>query len=218
MNFVVALAVGAIAAQVVIDLGFGALGQTPGDRSWSYVVALIVTLGISGLTAALAVTLADRLDAATQPWNPFQNVAEQLAPSSPPPLSNSILKFSIRANLILSGIASGALAGFYYGGIWSDKDSKMAVAGAILGGVLMGILQLCFRRHSAMRVAVGSAAAVLAYGCGLFVGAWAIAALTSQHWFVGVSCSLVSLFYFWCTLRSFFGLVVRRSGRGQNPI
>ncbi|RMG14321.1 MAG: hypothetical protein D6728_02855 [Cyanobacteria bacterium J055] len=48
----IAVAVAAIVLEGIIKTGFGALGQTPGDRAWSYVIALLVTWGISGAGSA----------------------------------------------------------------------------------------------------------------------------------------------------------------------
>lgn len=44
----IAFGVAAIVIEGVIKTGFGALGQTPGDPAWFYVIALLVTWGISG--------------------------------------------------------------------------------------------------------------------------------------------------------------------------
>jgi hypothetical protein len=169
INLTVAVAVATIAVQVTIDLGFSSLGQTPGDRSWSYVIALWVTLGISGLGTAVSTWLLN--------W------------------------FGV-LNRVLSGIASGALVGFYYGGIWADRDPQMAVKGAILGGVVLGILQVVWFRKATMQAALGSAAMVMSYALALLVGGWAIAAFYAEHWLIGVGCAAISLLYFICTLRS----------------
>jgi hypothetical protein len=173
ISLAVAAAVATIAVQVTLDLGFSSLGQTFGDRSWSYVIALWVTLGISGLGTAVST------------W--FLNWFGVL-------------------NRVLSGMASGALVGFYYGGIWADRDPHMAVKGAIVGGVVLGILQLFGFRKAAMQAAVGSAATVMSYALALLVGGWAIAAFCAGHWPIGAGFGTISLLYFICTLRSFYSI------------
>lgn len=57
----IAVGVAAVAIEAAIDTGFGALGQTPGDRAWSYVIALLVTWGISGAAMGLAAMGSSRM-------------------------------------------------------------------------------------------------------------------------------------------------------------
>ncbi len=178
ISLVVAVAVATIALQVTTDLGFSSLGKTPGDPSWSYVIALGVTLGISGLGAAIST------------W--FPNWFGTL-------------------NRVLSGVASGALVGFYYGGIWADRDPQMAVKGAVIGGVVLGIVQVFGFRQAVIQAAVGSAATVMSYALALLLGTWAIAAFAADRGSIGGGCSAVSLFYFICTVRSFGSILGDRS-------
>ncbi|MGB3237436.1 MAG: hypothetical protein WBB29_04010 [Geitlerinemataceae cyanobacterium] len=62
----IAVVVAAIVMEAIVKTGFGALGQTPGDRSWSYVIALLVTWGISGAGSAAGAMLPSTIGSIAQ--------------------------------------------------------------------------------------------------------------------------------------------------------
>lgn len=101
----------------------------------------------------------------------------------------------------LSGVASSALVGFYYGGSLSGKNATIAIVGALsLAGVMALIL---FRNRSATLAAiVATAGAVAAYGFAFFVCTNALTWLHIQQIGVGGLLVVLSLIYLWLTLNS----------------
>lgn len=121
-----------------------------------------------------------------------------------------------RIATIVSGAMSGALLGFFYGGSTTDNNVQFAIAGAVLGGVLMALI--CWRvRHPLVGVAVAAAGAIAGYGFAFFTGATAIAYLSVQKLIGGVFWGALSLGYIGLTMNSLI-LVVReiRGGRGTS--
>ena len=107
----------------------------------------------------------------------------------------------------VSGAASGALLGFYYGGTTTNNNPKIALAGAVFGGVVMALVIILVRRGF-VAVAVTVAGAIAGYGFAFFVGAIAIAHLSTQRFLMGIFWSGLSVTYIWLTLNSLI-LVVR---------
>jgi uncharacterized membrane protein len=103
--------------------------------------------------------------------------------------------------LRLSGIATGAITGFYYSGLTAGKNPQMAVVGAIAGGLL--VILLTWRWPSVIgTIALRLSGAIAAYGWFFWVGATALDCLNTQHWFLGLLLSGLSLLYLWFTARS----------------
>ena len=109
-------------------------------------------------------------------------------------------RFGIVANT-LSATASGALLGFFYGGLAADKNPPFAVAAAVIGGILMGAGSLRFRT-GAGAVAVAVAGAVGAYGFAFWLWAVALAFLTGEKLVEGIFLSGLSLGYIGLTVSS----------------
>jgi hypothetical protein len=65
--WVIAIVVVAIVMEAMIKTGFGALGQTPGDRAWSYTIVLLVTWGISGAGSAARAMLPLKMRSIAEP-------------------------------------------------------------------------------------------------------------------------------------------------------
>ena len=121
-----------------------------------------------------------------------------------------------RIATIVSGAMSGALLGFFYGGSTTDNNVQFAIAGAVLGGVLMALI--CWRvRHPLVAVAVAAAGGISGYGFAFFTGATAVAYLSVQKFIEGVFWGALSLGYIGLTMNSLI-LVVReiRGGRGTS--
>jgi|GEM_PF-6843114 len=94
----------------------------------------------------------------------------------------------------LVGIMLGAIAGFFYGGIWSQNDPTWAIASAILGGLLAMVATLTLR--SAVRwAAFFELSAIAAYGFSFLMGAWAIAFYTAGELFSGLVVSMLTAGY-----------------------
>ena len=109
-------------------------------------------------------------------------------------------RFGIVANA-LSATASGALLGFFYGGLAAGKNPAFAVAGAVIGGILMGAGSLRFRTGAAA-VAVAVAGAVGGYGFAFWLWTVALAFLTGGRLIEGIFLSGLSLGYIGLTVSS----------------
>ncbi|HEY9832087.1 MAG TPA: pentapeptide repeat-containing protein [Stenomitos sp.] len=170
-----------ISADAFSKMIFGLLGRTPAEGGWSFVIALGVSLAISGTFSGLRV---------------------MMRPKS----------LTRRIATIISGAASGALLGFFYAGSTTDNNAQFAIAGAVLGGVLMALI--CWRvRHPLVAVAVAAVGAVAGYGFAFFTGATAITYLSVQKFVWGVFWGALSLAYIGLTMNSLI-LMVREIRQG----
>lgn len=164
--------VGAIAtvlmASAVSHTVFSSLGEPFGGRKWPYILALLISLSISGAGSGIRIMMAPRLN---------------------------------RVAFTLSGVASGALLAFYYGGLAADENPQVAIAWAVVGGLLMGVACLRFQT-GVVAVAVASAAAVAGYGLAFWLWAVAIAFWSGQKLLWGLVLSLLSLAYIGLTVSS----------------
>lgn len=180
-SVVVAVVVALISADAFSKMIFGLLGRTPAEGGWSFVIALGVSLAISGTFSGLRV---------------------MMRPKS----------LTRRIATIISGAASGALLGFFYAGSTTDNNAQFAIAGAVLGGVLMALI--CWRvRHPLVAVAVAAVGAVAGYGFAFFTGATAITYLSVQKFVWGVFWGALSLAYIALTMNSLI-LMVREIRQG----
>lgn len=164
----VAVIMAFLMASAVTRTVFSALGEPVGGRGWSYIVALLVSLSISGAGSAARIVMA--------------------------PQSGAVA-------FALSGAASGALLGFFYGGLAANKNPQVAAIAAVVGGVLMGVASLRFRT-GAVAVAVAIAAAVTGYGLAFWLWATAIAFLSGQRLVWGIFLIALSLAYIGLTISS----------------
>jgi hypothetical protein len=101
----------------------------------------------------------------------------------------------------LSAAASGALLGFFYGGIAANQNPQVAIASAVVGGVLIGVVSLRVRT-GAVGVAIAIAAAVAGYGLAFWLWARALAFLSTQRLVWGIFLSVLSLAYIGLTISS----------------
>lgn len=157
----VAAIVAAVMGLAVIQTVFSSLGEPVGGRSWSYIVALLVSLSIAGAGSGVKMVIPRR--------------------------------FRILANA-LSATASGALLGFFYGGLAAGKNPQVAVASAVIGAIIIGTGSLKFRTGTGA-VAVAVAGAIGGYGFAFWVWAVGLAFLTAQRLIEGIFLSGLSLTY-----------------------
>ncbi|MDY6900375.1 MAG: pentapeptide repeat-containing protein [Cyanobacteriota bacterium] len=103
---------------------------------------------------------------------------------------------------IISGTASGAILGFFYGGTAAGgKNPQVAIISAILGALIMVISCFLFKRgFIAITLSIGGA--VTNYGFAFLVGTRAIAFLSTQNFIWGFFLSFLSLTYIGLTLIS----------------
>lgn len=152
---------GWVFAEALTRLIFGALGQTPDEATWGFVLVLYGTLAIAGLGGLFPIH------------------------------HNRVVGRWLRS---LVGIMLGAIAGFFYGGIWSQNDPVWAIASAVGGGILALVATLTL--HSAVRwAAFFELSAMAAYGFSFLMGAWAIAFYTAGELFPGLVVSLLTAGY-----------------------
>ncbi|PZD73922.1 hypothetical protein C1752_01642 [Acaryochloris thomasi RCC1774] len=108
---------------------------------------------------------------------------------------------------IVSGLASGAILGFYHAGQLSQEIS-WAVGGAILGGLLGGALaEWAYRPQPGLGqyffgVAIAIVSTLCAYGTAFGFGAWTLMAVSTQHWGLAFLLTLPTGLYLWLTQRS----------------
>lgn len=125
----IAVSVAAIVLEGIIKTGFGALGQTPGDRAWSYVIALLITWGISGAGSAGKAMLSP----------PIGSISEIVSAVA----SGSFLGF-FYAGILTENNSQAAIGGAIVGGIlalvaallWRRRlvwGMVVAIAGALHG-------------------------------------------------------------------------------------
>ena len=106
----------------------------------------------------------------------------------------------------VSAILSGALLGFFYAGIATNNNSLAALAGMIVGGLLMFFVSSRIHRQ-VVTVALAAAGSVTTYGATFLLSATASAFLSTHKLFWGACFSILSLLYLWLALVSFSGTV-----------
>jgi len=113
-----------------------------------------------------------------------------------------------RVVAIVSGAASGALLGFFYAGSTTNNNPKMAIAGAVVGGLVIAIAMIFRVGNKFAAVAVVVVGTVAGYGFAFLVGTMAIAYLSVQKMVMGVILGSLSIAYICLTMTS-LTLIVR---------
>lgn len=167
------VAIASLAFSAVSTLLFGVLGLAPSNPDWHLVPLLGGVLALAGAAVGI----------------------QTLKPSKTYLMG------------IVSGLTSGAIFGFYHAGQWSQNIS-WAVGGAILGGLLGGALaEWAYRPQPGpgqyfLGVAIAIVSAFCAYGTAFGLGAWALMALSTQHWGLAILLTLPAGLYLWLTQRA----------------
>lgn len=167
---VVVVIVAWLSANAFSQMLFGVLGRTAAETGWSFVIALAVSLAISGGFSGVRTFIGTK------------SLARRIA-------------------TIVSGAASGALLGFFYAGSSTNNNPKFAIAGAVIGGVVMAFVSFKFRTV-VVAVAITIAGATSGYGFAFFCGATAIAHFSVQQLVWGVVWGALSLGYIGLTMNS----------------
>ncbi len=172
---------------------------------------LITLIGVTGIVALFAANAVSRMTfgalgrtAAESAWSfvlaLYISLAIAGAFSGVRVITGSKL-IAGRVATIVSGAASGALLGFFYGGSTTDNNPQIAIASAVLGGVIMAIAS--FRvRGGFVAVAVAIAGAITGYGFAFLMGTTAIAFLSTQQFVWGIIWGTLSAAYIWLTINS----------------
>ncbi len=153
---VITLIVMIAAFHAMSQMLFAVMGLTPDDDLWKYVLALIISLAIAVIFAAM------------RHWLEHRRIAT-----------------------ILSGAASSALLGFYYGGVFSNKNLQIAAITAAISAIIIAVFS--YLGSGLVAIAVSVAGCIASYGLTFFVGVWAIIHLSGQSWLWGISLSLLTL-------------------------
>jgi hypothetical protein len=164
----VALLLAGLAIHAFSLMVFGVLGRTAAEPTWTYVIALHVSLGLAGAGAAV--------------------------------LNLEGFKPRIQRFLItISGAASGALLGFFYGGSLADKNPQVATIAAVIAGLSIAFLTLKVK-HQVWVVAIATVGSAAAYGFAFLAATTAGASFSTQHILMGLIWSALSLGYVVITL------------------
>jgi Pentapeptide repeats (8 copies) len=173
----VAIATLLVAGHAISRLGFSAIGQTPSDRAWSFVMALCLTLSLAGGLAGGRVWL--------------KGIVQRLAQIVSGIVSGALTGF----------FYAGIGVELFQPDITTPAQAPWAIAGAIGGGLLMAVLGGRVRVPS-MTILINVAGTVMAYGFALLMGATAIAFLNTQHFLGGLILLGLCGFYLWLTVNS----------------
>ncbi len=99
----------------------------------------------------------------------------------------------------LIGILAGALMGFFYGGQLTANNALVALLGMVIGGGVIGLIQVQVRRPAVV-VVRATAALLMTYGATFLLNAMASIYLSTHHWGLGSLFSLGTIGYFGCSL------------------
>ena len=155
----------------VSQMVFGVIERTPESPVWVYAIALLISLGMTGITCTVMI------------------------------LANKKSLF-YRIFIIISGAASGAILGFFYGGTSAGgKNPQIAIISAILGALIMAISSFFFKRKF-IPIILSIGGAIANYGFAFLIGTRAIACLSTKNFIWGFCLSFLSLTYIVLTLNS----------------
>ncbi|NJP08225.1 MAG: pentapeptide repeat-containing protein [Leptolyngbyaceae cyanobacterium RU_5_1] len=176
-----------LVGHAISRLVFGVLGQTPTDRAWGYVIALLISSGIAGGCSGIRSLVKQRR---------LRGLATVLSGTA----SGALIGF-FYAGTSTKVLMDWLHAWFSLGENPTQNYPQAAIAGAVVGGLGVGIA--CLQCQSAtLKIAVSMAGALAAYGFTFLIGAMAIAVLNTRHLDWGMALSLVSLIYLWLTVKS----------------
>jgi hypothetical protein len=110
---------------------------------------------------------------------------------------NSLIE---RINKIISSFFNGLSIGFFYGGISSNNNPKVAIFTAISLGIFFSIGIVKFKQRSIAIISI-TIGAIAAYGFAFVAGNYAGSCLSTQHFVLGILWAIASLLYIWLTMR-----------------
>jgi uncharacterized protein YjbI with pentapeptide repeats len=101
----------------------------------------------------------------------------------------------------LSGTASAALLGFYYGGTIQNNNPEFAVISALITSIFAAVLCFIFT-HGLVRVFVAVAGFISNYGLAFLSSSLAFAYLSTGNYLFGTVWSIITLLLLTLTMRS----------------
>ena len=99
----------------------------------------------------------------------------------------------------ISGLLSGALGGFFYGGISSENNPQIAIISAIAVSLIFACLAWFFCNYFALTVRI--TAGICAYSFGLILGIQCLSLLAVGAWLTGAIWAGVCLLFFGLTMK-----------------
>lgn len=190
-----------VAIHAVSTLLFSVLGLSISSPSWPFVPRLAGVLAIA--TGAITV-------------QSFSYSRQQQC--------RRLIMYRISG--LLSGLASGAVLGFFYVGSWKGNHIVWAFGGLAAGSVLLGLLAVLVygaqdRKEDLVRVtrrtivfrwlgvAIALTSSICAYGFAYGLGAWAWSALHTGRLGLAIVLGGLSLLSLWCVRRSWLVITNR---------
>lgn len=111
-----------------------------------------------------------------------------------------------RLTIAITGASSGALFSFYYGGVFTDNNAKIAIACAFVGGIVAAVVSFIFR-SGWLLITIAVAGTITGYGFGFMLGATAIQHLSVQNWWIGGILAIFTVGWLRLTLNSIYLIV-----------
>ena len=103
--------------------------------------------------------------------------------------------------LLLTGVSTGALMGFFYGGRLTDDNPQVAIAGAMLLGML-GLIAAWKAPPALSRTLLGTLGAIAAYGFAFLLWTDGSSLVTTGSWVLGLIRMALALVAIGITVRS----------------
>jgi len=123
-------------------------------------------------------------------------------------LSLGLSRISSWVGGTVAAATAGAVFGFFGGGQLAGQELQGAVAGAMGGGIALGIVgSWAFgskpgKIRGFFQMAIALMGSFCAYGVAFGLGAWSLAAVTTGRWGLAIWLGPLSLTYFWLTKRA----------------
>lgn len=76
--------------------------------------------------------------------------------------------------------------------------------GALIGVGLLGCLLLVQTIRSLTNIGIATFSTVASYGFSVYIGTWAIAALSTGRWPLAIGLGSITVFYLWLTTQQIF--------------
>ncbi|MGD1872307.1 MAG: hypothetical protein ACFB02_04585 [Mastigocoleus sp.] len=159
------IAVGIFAFHAISQMIFSVITRTPEDPFWGFAVALFISLGISGIILPI-----------TYIFNRY--------------LQKSLWE---QITISLSTAASGALMGFYYGGIATGgRNAQAAAISACIAAIVISGAGF-YLKKGFFSIIPYTIATISAYGFTFILSAKAAAYLSTYNFIPGIILTILSL-------------------------
>ncbi|AKG21881.1 pentapeptide repeat-containing protein [Calothrix sp. 336/3] len=172
LALLVAIAILISAFHAISQMVFGVINRTPSDPVWNFAIVLVISLLLSGIILPIGEIYLRQ---------------------------NSILN---RIIFSISASASGALMGFYYGGIATgERNPQLAVLTAVVLAIVMGGVSFYLIR-GIFPIMINTIAAVSGYGLTFLLSAQVGIYLSSNNLVTGIIYVILFILSFKYTFTS----------------